>query len=95
LIQQSPTGVTIAAAHGLGGASMGILVQRRVHGKIHTLGRVPFGPQRTGRVKIHWDLAVEGKPLKQGSYLITLRALDDNGDVVAINKPVRLKIRHH
>jgi uncharacterized delta-60 repeat protein len=83
----------ITSDHGAGGPSMGILVQRLVHGKPVKVGRVPFGPQRLGRVRLHWNLKVAGRPLQPGIYLITVRALDRHGNVVALSNPIRLAIR--
>jgi hypothetical protein len=72
---------------------MGILVRQRQRGKTVTLGRVPFGPQRLGRVVLRWNRRVAGRPLKPGSYLIIVRALDQHRHVVALSNPIRLVIR--
>ena len=85
--------VTFTIEHESGGPAMGILVQRLVHGKLVQVGRVPFGRQRLGRVRLKWNREVAGKPLKPGTYLITVRALDQQGHIVALGKPVRIVIR--
>ena len=72
---------------------MGILVQRLLHGKVVQVARVPFGPQPLGRVRLKWNRKVAGKPLQPGTYLITVRALDQHGHVVALSKRVRIVVR--
>ncbi len=83
--------------------SVGILVQRivgtkRVHGKkvlvLRTVGRVPLGRHHTGRVKIRWNLKVNGHRLKKGKFLITLRALDHHGNVLGVTHSVIVTIKH-
>jgi uncharacterized delta-60 repeat protein len=91
-LTQSSGSAVISAQHAAGGPSLGILVQRLVHGKPRTIGRVPFGRKPLGHVKIRWNLRVNGHRLRPGLYLITLRALDQNGNVVAITKPHELTI---
>jgi hypothetical protein len=44
-------------------------------------------------VRLKWNREVAGKPLKPGTYLITVRALDKQGHIVALGKPVRVVIR--
>lgn len=85
--------ITFTVLHGPGGPAMGILVRQRQRGKTVTLGRVPFGPQRLGRVVLRWNRRVAGRPLKPGSYLIIVRALDQHRHVVALSNPIRLVIR--
>ena len=57
--------------------NVGILVQRvvgskRVHGErvlvLRKVGRVPLGLHHKGRVKIHWNLKVNGHRLEAGRY---------------------------
>jgi len=83
--------------------SVGILVQRiigtkRVHGKkvlvLSTVGRVPLGRHHKGRVKIHWNLKVNGHRLGKGKFLITLRALDSHKNVLGLTHPVIITIKH-
>jgi hypothetical protein len=92
-VTSTPSSVTFTIEHEAGGPAMGILVQRLVHGKLVQVGRVPFGRQRLGRVRLKWNREVAGKPLKPGTYLITVRALDQQGHIVALGKPVRVVIR--
>jgi hypothetical protein len=81
---------------------VGILVQRilrsrRVHGRLvrrlHTVGRVPLGRHRRGRVRLRWSLRVKGHRLRRGRYLVTLRALDSKKRVLGIAKGVTVRIR--
>ncbi len=85
------------------GQTVGILVQRivgfqRVHGVrvpvLRPVGRVPLGHHHAGRVKIHWNLKVEGHRLARGRYQITLRALDRHRTVLGTTNPVTLTIKH-
>ena len=56
---------------------VGILVQRvGRHGKLHRVGRVPLGHHGRSRLRLHWNLRVNGKRLHAGRYRITLRAID-------------------
>jgi hypothetical protein len=82
--------------------SVGILVQRvvgsrRVHGKrvlvLRPVGKVPLGRHHGGRVKIRWNLEVNGHRLRPGKYLITLRALDNRRNVLGVTHPVILKLK--
>jgi hypothetical protein len=75
-----------------------ILSQRIVHGhlvrRLKRVGRVPFGPKRHGKLRVHWDLRVNGHRLPPGLYLITLRAFDAHHRVIALARPVVIRIRH-
>ena len=80
--------------------SNGILVERvlrfkRIAGRrvqvTRRVGRVPFGPQRKGRIKITWDYKVNGKRLPAGTYRITMRTLR-RGRVVELARPIILKV---
>ena len=82
-------------------APVGILVQRivgqrRVRGRVvrtlRTVGRVPFGRRARGRLRVPWDLRVNGHALAPGRYLITLRAFDARHHVVARAQPVVVRI---
>jgi hypothetical protein len=55
---------------------------------LQLVGRVPLGVHHKGRVRIRWNLRVNGQPLTPGRYLVTLRALDIHGNIVALAKPV-------
>jgi hypothetical protein len=83
--------------------NVGILVQRvirikRVHGKrvlvVRKVGRVPLGHHHKGRVKIRWNLKVDGHRLRPGRYAITLRALDRHRAVLGTTKTVVITVRH-
>jgi 6-phosphogluconolactonase (cycloisomerase 2 family) len=62
---------------------IGILVQRIIGNRLLPVGRVPLGLHRKGRVRIRWDLRVNGQKLPRGRYLITLRALTNQQQVIA------------
>ena len=73
---------------------VGILVQR-VHGHhLKSVGRVPLGTHAKGRLKLRWNLRVNGKPLHPGRYRITLRALDAHKRVLGLSTPTTIRIRH-
>jgi hypothetical protein len=83
--------------------NVGILVQRvirikRVHGKrvlvVRKVGRVPLGRHHKGRVKIRWNLKVNGHRLAPGRYAITLRALDRHRNVLGTTNTVVFTVRH-
>jgi hypothetical protein len=82
--------------------SVGILVQRivrfkRVHGKrvpvLKRVGKVPLGKHHRGRVRIHWNLKVNGHRLRRGRYLITLRGFDRHKLLLGTTKPVIFRVR--
>jgi hypothetical protein len=65
--------------------TVGILVQRivgsrRIHGRkvlvLKLVGKVPLGAHHKGRLRIKWNLKVNGHRLGRGRYLITLRGFD-------------------
>jgi hypothetical protein len=68
-----------------------ILSTRRIHGRpilqLRKVGRVPLGLHHKGRLRIRWNLRVDGRKLPPGRYLITLRALDSQKHVTALAKP--------
>jgi hypothetical protein len=81
---------------------VGILVNRivrfrDVHGirtpVLKLVGRVPLGLHHRGKVKIRWDLRVNGHKLKPGKYLIVLRAFNRQMVLIGTTKPVIVKIK--
>ena len=76
----------------LQGATVGILVQRIEGKRLVTIGRVPFGHHRKGRLTLRWDLRVNGRTLPKGRYLITLRSLGAHRNVIAATAPVKINI---
>jgi hypothetical protein len=81
---------------------IGILVQRivghhrllgRVVPTLKTVGRVPFGRFKRGKHHVHWNLRVNGRKLRRGTYLITPRLLNRNGIVTELGKSRMLRIR--
>jgi TolB protein len=76
----------------LASTSVGILVQRRVHGRLVTVGRVPFGRKHKGRNRIRWDCRVNGRRLRPGIYFIRVRLLDSHGHVFEVSKQFRIRV---
>jgi hypothetical protein len=74
-------------------APVGILVQRIVGRRHVNVGRVPFGPKHRGRLRIRWNRRVNGHKLRPGRYLVTLRAFDAHRHVIAVARPVKIRIR--
>jgi len=73
--------------------AIGILVQRRVHGRLVTVGRVPLGRRHAGRNRIRWDLRVNGRRLAPGIYYVRVRLLDRHGHVYELSRPIRIRVR--
>ena len=83
--------------------NVGIIVQRivgktRVLGhsapKLKFVGRVPLGRFRSGaRHRVRWDHKVNGRPLRRGSYLVTVRSVTRKGEVRDLGNPMRVRIR--
>jgi hypothetical protein len=66
------------------GSGVGLFVQRivgrhRVLGKrafkLRTVGRVPLGTFKKGKLRKRWNFRVNGKRLRPGRYLVTVRAV--------------------
>jgi hypothetical protein len=86
----------------LGGANIGILVQR-VTGHRQLFGRraprlgkarrVPLGSFKRGHGHAHWNLKVSGHKLRPGTYQVTLRALTRSGRIRDLGKPRLLHVR--
>jgi hypothetical protein len=57
------------------------------------VGRVPLGLHQAGRFKIQWDHRVNGKRLKPGRYLVTVRAVTKAGVVREFGKSFTVRIR--
>jgi uncharacterized delta-60 repeat protein len=72
--------------------AIGILVQRRVHGHLVTVGRVPLGRHHAGRNRIRWDLRVNGRRLTPGTYYVRVRLLDRHGHVFELTRPIRIRM---
>jgi hypothetical protein len=72
---------------------VGILVQRRVRGRLVRVGRVPLGRRRKGRNRIRWNLRVRGRRLRPGIYFVRVRLLNRRGRVFEVSKPFRLRVR--
>jgi DNA-binding beta-propeller fold protein YncE len=72
---------------------VGILVERIIDHKLVRVGRVPLGKHHKGRLRIPWNLRVNGHKLHKGRYLTTVRALDNHQHVIAIADPVRIILK--
>jgi hypothetical protein len=81
---------------------VGIIVQRivgttRVLGhkapKLRFVGRVPLGRFKEGpRHRVRWDRRVNGRELRPGRYLVTVRSVTRKGEVRDLGKPVHVRI---
>jgi hypothetical protein len=80
----------------LSSSGVGILVQRVIgHHKLFgrtvptlkLIGRVPFGKFAKGRRHAHWNFAVNGKRLQQGTYLVTVRAVTPSLKIRDVGTP--------
>jgi hypothetical protein len=81
---------------------VGILVQRvtghhKLFGRtvptLKLVGRVPLGQFKKGRGKAHWNLRVNGKRLRRGTYQVTPRAVTGSGKISDFGKPVMIHVR--
>jgi WD40-like Beta Propeller Repeat len=82
---------------------VGIIVQRivgrtRVLGrrapKLRLVGRVPLGTFKKGRRhRVRWDQTIDGRPLRPGRYLVTVRSVTRKTEVRDLARPVRVRIR--
>jgi hypothetical protein len=73
---------------------VGIIVDRiGKHGVAKRVGRVPLGTHPRSTLHLAWDLKVNGKPLAQGRYRVTLRALDKKGNVLGLTRPVTVRVK--
>jgi hypothetical protein len=99
IVQASQSAVAAFAARS---GVKGILVQRivgrqRILGRreyrLRMVGRVPLGQFSNGRHRVHWDLRVNGRRLRRGRYLVTLRALSSEGVVLDLAKPDVIRVR--
>ncbi len=91
--------VTLTLAHSAG---VGILVQRivgrhmvlfRHEFKLRAAGRIPLGQFKKGHHVIRWKLRINGKRLRPGRYLLTLRALSSRGIVRELATPEVFRVR--
>jgi hypothetical protein len=83
-------------------AGVGILVQRivghqvllgRHRFKLQKVGRIPLGQFKKGRHLIPWKLRINGRRLRPGRYLVTLRALSRSGVVRELAIPKVFRVR--
>lgn len=96
IVRFPPRGVTDAVtinATSVRAAGLGILVERIVGKRRVRVGRVPFGLRHPGRLRIRWNLRVNGHKLAQGRYVITLRMFDVHMDLIALARPIEITIR--
>jgi hypothetical protein len=93
----------LITANLLQSSGVGILVQRivgrkkRILGrrtyKLKTVGRVPLGKFKGGRLRTKWDLKVDGKALRPGKYLVTPRGVGSRKRIRELGKPRVIKIK--
>lgn len=84
-------------------SSVGIIVQRIVGmtrflgrrvPKLRLVGRVPLGTFAGDAThEVAWNKKVDGKRLRRGRYLVTLRSITDDVQVRDLGEPVQIKIR--
>ncbi len=85
-------------------SQVGIIVQRivgttrflgRRAPKLKLVGRVPLGSFKRGRRthRVRWDHKVNGKRLRRGEYLVTVRSVTSKARVRDLGTPVRVRIR--
>jgi hypothetical protein len=83
-------------------SGVGLLVQRitgrqRILGKrafkLRAVGRVPLGSFKKGKLRKRWDLRVNGKRLRPGRYLVTVRAVTRKRVVRELGRPKVIRIR--
>ena len=95
-IRQGIVTANLAVASGVGLFVQRITGRHRVLGKrafkLRTVGRVPFGTFKKGRVRERWNLRVNGKRLRPGRYLLTVRAVRGK-TVRELGKPKVIRIR--
>jgi hypothetical protein len=91
-LSTTQTGALVAV---LGNSTpVGFLVQRQLQdGKVVTVGRIPLGRKARGHILIRHRLIVAGRKLRPGRYLLTLRALGPNHQILALSRPVAITIR--
>jgi hypothetical protein len=77
-------------------SSVGLLVQRvtghhRLFGRsvptLKPVGRVPLGKFHQGSRKARWNLRINGRPLRRGTYQVTVRALTGKRQIRDLGKP--------
>jgi hypothetical protein len=72
---------------------VGITVDRVGKHGLERVGRVPLGKHPRSLLGLGWDLKVNGKKLRAGTYQITLRALDSKRNVLGVTKPVKIHLK--
>ena len=72
---------------------VGIVVEPGRHTALKRIGRVPLGSHPKGRLRLHWNLKVNGKRLPPAATAITLRALDKQGNVLGLSRPDTVRVR--
>jgi hypothetical protein len=95
-IRQGIVTANLTVASGVGIFVQRITGRQRVLGKrafkLRTVGRVPFGTFKKGRVRERWNFRVNGKRLRPGRYLVTVRAVRGK-TVRELGKPKVIRIR--
>ena len=95
-LRQGIVTANLAVASGVGLFVQRITGRQRVLGKrafkLRTVGRVPLGAFKKGRLRKRWDFRVNGKRLRPGRYLVTVRAVRGK-TVRELGKPKVIRIR--
>jgi hypothetical protein len=90
-------GATLLQASGVGLLVQRIVGRHRVLGhrafKLRKVGRVPLGKFKRGHLHTHWNLKVNGKRLRPGRYLVTVRGVSPKRVVRELGKPKVIRIR--
>jgi hypothetical protein len=103
VVKAGANGGIIASRLGLR-SKVGIIIDRvlrirKVHGKrvvvARRIGRVPLGVHHKGRVRIRWNLKVNGRRLGPGRFRMTMRALDRKGRVLGLSRSTIIRIKKH
>ena len=61
--------------------------------KLKLVGRVPLGKFKKGHDKTHWNLRVNGKRLRRGTYQVTPRAVAKSGRIRDLGKPSIIHVK--
>ena len=102
LAKTSVTSSGTVSAQLLAPTGVGIFVQRIVGHhellgktvpKLRAVGGVPFGQHAAGLFRTRWDHKVDGRRLKPGRYLVTVRAVTTDGLVRELGRSFRVRVQ--
>jgi hypothetical protein len=105
LVESQPTASPVGLLIQRRGRSRRVVLQLKTPAGIKQLtreaptfidvGRIPLGRHHRGRNTIHYELLINGRRLAPGSYVVTLRSLKANKQVLELSQPVTLTINRH